>query len=83
MVRLHALDGRDLVADLRRAFERERAARALHRRDELLHDRIGLAVEEHRGVPHVLAVGVGFDQTDAWRGAAPDLVLQARARAVA
>ena len=41
--------------DLRRAFERKCAARAAHGRDELLHDRIGLTVEEHGGVPHVLA----------------------------
>ncbi len=82
VMRLHTLDGRDLVADQRRALERELARRALHRADELLHDRIGAPVEEHRRVAHVVAVCIALDQADARRRAAPDLMLQARPRAV-
>ncbi len=79
---LDLLQHRDLVAQTRRVLELESARRGLHAPAEI-GDHLGVASVEHPDrVGDVPCIVLGRDETDAGRPAAPDLVLQARARAV-
>src|SRR5690625_7262307 len=73
----------DLVPQGGGLLEFQRCRRRLHAVGELGHQVAALPGEKHLAVAHVLGIALLVDQTDAGRGAAADLVLQAGAGAVA
>ncbi len=80
---LDARERRDLVAVHRRLFELEPLRGGLHALDQGLHDVVLAALEEELRVADVLRIRLGRDVADTGRGAAPDLMEQARPRPVA
>ncbi len=78
LLRLHALELRKLIAVLRGALEVELRGRLLHALAEPLGHDVAAALEEQDRVLEVARVVLLRDQADARRGAALDLVLQAR-----
>src|SRR5690625_7247800 len=73
----------DLVPQGGGLLEFQRCRRRLHAVGELGHQVAALPGEKHLAVAHVLGTALLVDQTDAGRGAAAELVLQAGAAAVA
>jgi hypothetical protein len=79
----HARERRDLVAQLGRLLELQPLGVGHHARLQLLQERLGFAAQKRLGVRHVAAHRPrGRYQAHAGRGAALDLVKQARPRAV-
>ena len=74
----HLLDGAELVAVHRRELEAHLARRALHLAVELARELVVPPVEELGDRVDLLGVPGAVDLADAGRGAALDLVLQAR-----
>ena len=80
---LGTLEGRHPVAVKRRGLVIAPRRRLFHLPHHVVDDVAGTAFEKQNGVMHVLAVVLATDEADTGRRAALDLVLQARARAVA
>jgi len=78
----HGRERAHLVAHRRRLLELQLGRERMHLLLELLHH-FGLPAEqEARGIRHIDGVVLGRNRADARRGAAPDLMQQARPRAV-
>ncbi len=72
----------DAVAQPRRLLERQVLGGAFHAGDQLIDHAVAVPVQEHLHVAHVAGVVLLADVAHARRGAALDLVLQARPGAV-
>src|SRR5262249_25956690 len=82
LLRVHPLQRRELIADLRRALEFELRGRLLHTRLQLRVHFVAAPLEHLDRRGDVLGVGLGADPAGARGRAAPDLVLQTRTAAV-
>ena len=80
---LNSTQPRDLVPIACRELEVEAPGGHVHPFNQLLDHRLAPAFEEHRGMTHVLGVGTAADESYAWPAATLDLVLEARAGAIA